>query len=303
MPRAITRSGGLTVLLIWLLPSPGASAWSNPGHQAICQIAFLELTAGARRQVNKILSPETPRFKPFARACTWADDRKHEDGTIQNVRRDEHFVNVSRSLPAITSEDCGTTPRCLFTAIRADEDALKNGTGGAQLTALKFLGHWIGDLHQPLHISYADDRGGNDIPVSQAVGCGQLHAVWDYCIPEALRRQMGANNGPTDLGTKLDAEITDAERAQWRQGTLLDWAEESYAVTRKAETKYCLMKGDSCCYNRRSCENRAGRSTNEQTKRLMRLPHSYVDAEVATVKEQLKKAGVRLAAVLEAQFR
>ena len=302
MTRRIARAAGLALLLIVPLSSPRASAWSDPGHQAVCQIALLELTPAVRKKVNKILSPESKRFKPFAAACTWADDQKNVDGTIQHARRDEHFVNVRRSLVSITSKDCGKAPKCLFTAIHADADALKNTTGPDQLTALKFLGHWIGDLHQPLHISYADDRGGNDIPVSPAAGCQQLHALWDYCLPEELRQRMGASRRPTDLGGKLHAEITDAERARWRQGTIVDWAAESYAITRRAGTRYCLMKGDRCCYDTQACENTAGSDEKRQTKRLTHLPHSYDDSEVDTVKQQLKKAGVRLAAILQAQL-
>jgi hypothetical protein len=303
MLRSVAYGAALVILPLCVLPTPRASAWGDAGHEAVCQIALLELTPATRAKVRRMLSSEPRRFQSFAGACTWADDRKHEAGAIQNARRNEHFVNVSRSLTAITSEDCGAAPRCLFTAIRADEDALKQETGAAQVVALKFVGHWIGDLHQPLHLSYADDRGGNDIPVSAAVGCGHLHAAWDACIPEALRREMGANRGPTNLGTRLHAEITDAQRARWRQGNVVDWAEESYAITRKAQTKYCLMRGDRCCYNARACENRAGSNEKRQTKRLMHLPGSYVDGEVGTVKEQLQKAGVRLAMILERQLR
>jgi len=300
----VTRRIAQTASLALLLLAPlHADAWSDPGHEAVCQIAFLELTPAVRAKVNSILSHEDARFRSFAVACTWPDEDKSVDGTIQYRRRDDHFVNVERGVAAITSEDCGRRPRCLFSAIHADADALKNTTGKDQLTALKFLGHLIGDLHQPLHVSYADDRGGNDIPVSQAAGCQNLHALWDYCLPEELRQRLGASRHPTDLGTRLHAEITDSERARWRQGRLVDWAAESYAIVRKAETKYCLIEGTRCCYDTHECENRAGNDEARQTKRLTHLPHSYDDSEIDTVKQQLEKAGVRLAAILEAQLR
>ena len=286
----------LPVLL--LSPAP-ANAWSDPGHEAICQIALLEMPPATRKKVTRILLPDSREFKPFARACVWADDQKGVNGTLQHARRGDHFVNVPRRCPAITSEACGAASRCLFTAIHADADTLSHGRGVERRTALKFLGHWIGDLHQPLHVSYADDRGGNDIPVSQAAGCQQLHALWDYCIPEALRVRMGASRRATDLGTRLQAEITDAERAQWRRGNLVDWAEESYAIARKTSTRYCLMQGDRCCYDAHTCENTAGNETQMQTTRLTELPHGYDEDEVDTVKQQFKKAGVRLAALLE----
>ncbi len=302
MTRSVARLIAVPVLMCVFQPTC-VHAWSGGGHEAICQIALLEVSPAVRKKIKKIMAREKDaQFKTFAAACTWPDSQKHTSGTIQNQRKDEHFVNVARDLQAITSEDCGVAQKCLFTAIHADEDALKNSSGTDQLIALKFLGHWVGDLHQPLHISYADDLGGNDIPVSAAAGCKELHAVWDQCIPEELRQQIGANAGATDFGTKLQKEITDAERTAWRQGTLVDWAAESYAITRKPDTKYCLLQGSSCCYDTASCENTGDGTPSLETKRLASLPHSYDDGEVATVKEQLKKAGVRLAAILDAEL-
>jgi hypothetical protein len=69
------------------------------------------------------------------------------------------------------------------TAIKRDFEVLSsNSANPAQkLASLKFFGHWVGDIHQPLHISFKDDRGGNNITV---VGeCqGELHAAWDSCL-------------------------------------------------------------------------------------------------------------------------
>jgi S1/P1 Nuclease len=58
-----------------------------------------------------------------------------------------------------------------------------------QLDALKFLGHWVGDVHQPLHVSFEDDRGGNGVKVSGVLCGGKLHGVWDSCT--RTRRPFG----------------------------------------------------------------------------------------------------------------
>jgi hypothetical protein len=281
-----------------------ALAWGGAGHQAVCQIAFLELKPETQAKVQKIMAKETDNnFKPFATACTWADSGKHTSGTIQNKRQGEHFVNVDRGLATITTDSCGASSKCLFTAIPADEAVLKNSTGKKQLEALKFLGHWVGDLHQPLHISYADDSGGNAIPVSGTASCGgftdEIHGVWDECVVKAVRTKIGASGGSTDLGTKLQAEITDAERAEWRKGTLVDWAEESYVVTRDAATKYCLEENGSCCYDNDRCKYKKNAA---KTQRLVQLAQNYDDANVEIGKERLKKAGVRLAFIIETQL-
>ena len=52
-----------------------------------------------------------------------------------------------------------------------------------RLLALKFLGHWVGDIHPPLHVSFEDDRGGNNIRVSGRCS-GKLHSTWDTCLVE-----------------------------------------------------------------------------------------------------------------------
>src|SRR5258706_11490565 len=108
------------VALLGSAPRP-SRAWSGPGHQAVCQIAYLELAPAARKKLTAIMAREPDdRFRPFASACLWPDDQKRTPGTIQNKRRNDHFINVDRSLGAITYDGCGAAPSCLFTAIAAD---------------------------------------------------------------------------------------------------------------------------------------------------------------------------------------
>jgi hypothetical protein len=78
--------------------------------------------------------------------------------------------------------------------------AASSATEQERLEALKYVGHWVGDLHQPLHASFEDDRGGNAIGVSGGLCSRDLHAVWDRCIIEqglpgdshTLARQLSA---------------------------------------------------------------------------------------------------------------
>ena len=83
----------------------------------------------------------------------------------------------------------------------------KTATDEQKAASLKFLGHWVGDVHQPLHVSFADDRGGNEI---NTVGdCrGNLHSAWDTClVVEAL------GDNVQDAAAKLLAAVT-PEQAQ-----------------------------------------------------------------------------------------
>ena len=91
---------------------------------------------------------------------------------------------MARSVQRITVAQCPAVPKCLFTAIPVDLEVLRTSNDdAAKLASLKYLGHWVGDIHQPLHVSFADDRGGNLIRESGPC-VNSLHTVWDTCMIE-----------------------------------------------------------------------------------------------------------------------
>src|SRR5262245_45147476 len=87
-----------------------------------------------------------------------------------------------------------------------------------RLMALKFLGHFTGDIHQPLHMSFEGDLGGNQVNVS-GLCSRNLHSAWDTCL-------VGKAVGPDPLSAAfaLEAEITDADRAAWVATGPIVWA-------------------------------------------------------------------------------
>ena len=142
-------------------------------------------------------------------------------------------------------------------------------------------------MHQPLHISYADDRGGNNIRESGPCD-DKLHAVWDTClIEQGLGRDVGA------IAKHLRDEITPEERAQWTNASPVAWANESYAIATTADVEYCVRKDGVCQYAEDRKEFREG-----ETKRTVTVDAAYIAAHTPTVKLQLKKAGVRLGHLL-----
>jgi S1/P1 Nuclease len=139
-----------------------ALAWGDAGHKIVCQVAYLELTPAARTKVDALIALG-PQFKTFAESCTWPDK-------FPPVRPDEHYLNVPRSARAIDPDNlCPDAERCAASAILNDVRELASSEDQAErLRLLKSLGHWVGDIHQPLHISFVDDKGGNLIEVSGA---------------------------------------------------------------------------------------------------------------------------------------
>jgi hypothetical protein len=170
--------------------------------------------------------------------------------------------------------------RVVVTAIKKDFEALSsNSASQAQkLASLKFLGHWVGDIHQPLHVSFEDDRGGNSVLVTGLCGAN-LHSAWDACL---LLRVVGED--VNEAATELMKTITPARIESWTHSAPKDWANESFAIAEQAQTKYCIRQGASC----------------DQPAGKVLIDDAYVVVNVPIVREQLQKAGVRLAHLLDA---
>ena len=189
----MTRS--LLMLLAVMLTVTGiaapkeAKAWGEFGHLTVCDFAYRNFTPATREAIGEL----------FAGGVTIT--RGNDERPRENPK--DHFINVARSLPAIASEICplsettGQPLKCILSGIRRDVGILGDASRSRRdrASALLALGHWIGDIHQPLHVSYQDDVGGNAIKVSFSGRCGtgstgnpyrpgSFHAVWDNCLLE-----------------------------------------------------------------------------------------------------------------------
>lgn len=289
----------LRVLLGLVLLTPAiAWGWGVEGHETVCEIAYRELSSAAKAAVDEILSHETdPQLKTLRQACVWPD----HDGKLQKARRADHFINVPRYWSSIWRENCHEASTCTFVAIWKDLNtvARKSATPKERLIALKFLGHWLGDVHQPLHVSYADDRGGNEVLVSTDLGCRQkLHAVWDTCLPRHLMQEHDANTTER-FGTLLQQSITGAQRAAWREDLApLTWANESLKIARDDGVEYCLLDGQMCRYAEDQREFFEAEEVTHGGRRVLDLSNSYEQQWESVAEERMKQAGVRLAALL-----
>lgn len=287
------------VKICWLLvvaPLVGVSAahsWGDAGHELICEIAFQEMGDLAREEVKRLIRLDR-EFSTFARSCVWPDRPKR--------REREHYVNVPRSATGIGRTDCGDAPRCLFSAIAEDVHQLaRTGVSDREkLERLKYLGHWIGDLHQPLHVGYRDDRGGGGIEElgDECPGEWTLHSVWDTCLldREVLRGSVRRT------ARRLLAGITDRQRRVWRAADLTAWADESYRIATDPEVGYCWRRsagapGQSagCWYDPRNRTLDRGEPV-----RSFLVDRAYLRRHAPTVEERIRRAGVRLAALLDA---
>lgn len=126
------------------------------------------------------------------------------------------------------------------------------------------LVHLIGDLHQPMHIGLAEDRGGNDFKLQWFYKDTNLHSVWDSKMIDDYGMSY------TELAANADY-LTKAEVKAIQQGTVIDWVNETHILTREVYAN--VEQGEN-------------------------LRHKYSYAYLHVARTQLQKAGIRLAEVL-----
>lgn len=289
---SLSRAAGLAVLsvIIMLASSPPAAAWGATGHAAICELAFRELGPGPRAEVERLMGLDA-QYETFAEACNWADGPPRQ-------RERDHYVNVHRDTRAIVRDGCPAADTCILAAVRNDVAVLENPVirDAERLQALKLLGHWVGDLHQPMHVTFGDDRGANAIAaLLRGAGDGDedvetnLHELWDDWI---IARRLGDDY--RQIAERLQQAVTDADRDAWRYDHPVEWANESFQIARHPSTRYCFERDGACWYAADNLLLSAGES-----RRQMTLDDRYIALHALTVERRLRQAGIRLAALLE----
>lgn len=269
------------LLLLLVLPSL-AFAWGETGHRVVCQIAYDELLPAARAELDRLLRLDTD-FENFADSCLFAD-------YPERIRWQDHFVNMPRSARAIATASCPMAETCVLSAIEKDQGVLLDplASDSDKLLALKLLGHWVGDLHQPMHVSFQDDRGANNVAVDLPMEYPNLHAVWDYSIIAAA-----FGDDYLQIAARMQQSISDAQRTEWRYDSAIEWANESFQITIAAPTGYCVQQQGACWYSKTNMMLDHGESLRELT-----INDSYLRSHAAVVELRLQQAGVRLARIL-----
>jgi nuclease S1 len=191
-----------TVLLtcVAFLP-PNANAWGSEGHHVIAEVAETQLTAAARAEVSRLLALDPG--STLASISTWADETRSPSTAAW------HYVNLPRDGGCkYEAERSCVAGACVVGAIERQAAVLaSNAPDEARLKALKYVVHFVADVHQPLHAGFADDRGGNTFQL-QAFGRGtNLHALWDSGLiaqwpggESALRAAVGGEKSAVDTG-------------------------------------------------------------------------------------------------------
>ena len=270
--RTVAASLFATALVLSF--TPHAVAWNGEAHQLVAWIAEARLTDKAKAGVNELLGNAE---LSDAEVVSWADE-------IRRERRETapwHYVSIPIDADGYDPQRDGHAGDNVIDAIDRFTKVLANRQAPKEerMEALKFVVHFIGDLHQPLHCANRNgDKGGNARLVffpgrKKAVS---LHLVWDTLIlPRSKGKQTVA-----DYGDALNGKITAKQATAFATGTPQEWATQSWQLAREAVYRDVPAAG------------------NPPT-----ISEEYITKARPVVDEQIQKAGVRLAAALNDAFR
>ena len=255
------------ILGVAILYAPLQSmAWGTEGHRIAGQIADSYLTAKARAAIKAILGNES-----IAITSNWADFIKSDPN--YNYLSVWHYVDLDKeyTLPELqdflnkdTNVDAYTKLNFLITELKK-----KNLSQENKLLYLRMLIHIVEDVHQPLHVGHTEDKGGNDIKVTWFNNPTNLHSVWDSQLIDFQQLSY------TEY-TAMINHTTAIARAEWQKAPISQWIFESNQIAKKLYS-----------------ETKTGEVVNG---------YKYNFEHIATVNQQLLKAGVRLAGVLNRIF-
>jgi hypothetical protein len=227
-----------------ILGSGQARAWGPEGHAIVAEIAEARLDGPARAQIVQLLSQEGHQH--LDEIASWADDYRES----HRETGPWHYVNIPLSASGYdASRDCNDGA-CVVAQIQHFAAVLgdKTAAPSARLTALKFVVHFVGDIHQPLHCEDNGDRGGNDVHLTYFDKPTNLHAVWDGgVIEQALGVTLGPHYAPNLTVTQKEAtllgrNVSPTQAATWAPSGLasrldaatMEWANESHALAQIA---------------------------------------------------------------------
>ncbi|NCT69011.1 MAG: S1/P1 nuclease [Rhodanobacteraceae bacterium] len=212
------RFASLLCSLLLALPAL-AHAWGPAGHRLVGDLAERQLTPAAKAEAHRLLGRES-----LADVAPWADELRNDPARHELGRATArlHFVNFDGpSCRYDAKRDC-PGGQCVIAAIERYARVLgdRSRPAAERAEALRFLVHFVGDAHQPLHAGYRDDRGGNQYQVQLRGRGTNLHAVWDSQVLASA-------------GQAWPAQAARLAKTPLRAGgTPVQWAEESCRATR-----------------------------------------------------------------------
>ena len=255
---------GISVVIFSLL----LLSWGVTGHRTVGKIADGHLTANARAGVRDLLGSET-----LADVSTWADEVRGQEKYRQTGSW--HYINLPLGLDY--EQFKGRVENMLesnvYSALGQQMQIItdKSASREQKVEALKFVVHFVGDLHQPMHVSRAEDKGGNTVQLNYDGQGTNLHSLWDSKLIEHSGLDYQQLASTCDRATPVQIR-------QWQSDPVVKWMWESYEITSKLYAEVDAMSSRS-------------------------IGQDYYTAHWPIIQQRLEQAGIRLAGLLNVLFK
>lgn len=219
--RPRRRYAAVLFVVAALVAAP-ALAWGPLGHRIIAGMAQERLSEPVRREVRNLLQPDDE--STLVDIATWADDLRDTDPARFRATGKLHYVNFSSAqCNYVPQRDC-RKGECVVAVIERYERILadRSRPRADRADALRFVSHFIADVHQPLHASFRRDKGANSVQLRYGRENWNLHAVWDSLLLKSSGLRWPDYAARLGTGVKPPADAGDPAQ----------WAEESCRVVR-----------------------------------------------------------------------
>lgn len=279
------RAAALFSAACWAGP---CLAWGSEGHILIAAMARSRLSPDTLAKVDAILAQDQDQSTPsdMLSRAVWADVWRSAN---HPETAEWHYADVELDHPDFDAAcfghptvagpaSAGPEKACIIDRVQAFATELGDATTSPaeRILALKYVLHFMGDMHQPLHLADNHDHGGNCVPISLGgTRTVNLHSYWDSVVVGELGKDARS------ILTRLNGDITPDRVRAWSKGDVTSWARETHDVA--VAVAYSFPTPPGCA------PNLAPRD----------LPAGYDARAQGVAAVQLERAGVRLAVVLE----
>jgi len=274
---SLLPTAALILVVLSSLCAAPVLAWGTLGHQAVAQVAYNRLSSTARTAVDRYLNGET-----LETASVYPDTFRANGGDWSGPL---HYVNFPNNAVSYQPPYCGDPPMCVVTAVNNYTNLVaRQGLRGPLCTfargdtpcPLSFLIHFVGDIHQPLHNGYAEDKDGNDVVVRTFWGkTTNLHALWDTDMLQRYQPSL-------ELVVELLEDEIDAQPEKVKKWlsvmSSVDWTNEGFTLVKTVVYHF------------------------DQAAAPVEITEQYYASNIKIVVERLAMAGVRLAALINTIF-
>ena len=212
MKKILCAACLLSALMSW--------GWSQKGHDVTAHIAEQHLTPAAKATVDSLF-----QGKSMVYWANWLDNASHTPEYAYSSTW--HYKNIN---DGVAYEDMQPNPSGdAITALKSRFEILSdpNSSYDDKVLALKMVVHIMGDIHQPMHVARATDRGGNNVKVKFFGRDRNLHGIWDSDLVESAHKWSY-----TEWGDQID-RLSPEEQAAVVEGSLDDWAKQTLEITRQ----------------------------------------------------------------------